>query len=75
MNIDTTMVKYSIAADIYDEQNNIISNVGQGGQAFVRGIERKKYKLPGLKKGRPVSCFAHYQRTTTSEKNSTIYYS
>lgn len=29
------------AADIYDEQNNIIGNVGQGGQAFVRGIEQE----------------------------------
>ncbi|HCR6811600.1 TPA: fimbria/pilus outer membrane usher protein, partial [Shigella sonnei] len=29
------------AADIYDEQGNVIGNVGQGGQAFVRGIEQQ----------------------------------
>lgn len=29
------------AADIHDETNAIIGNVGQGGQAFVRGIQQQ----------------------------------
>ncbi|EKT6183600.1 fimbria/pilus outer membrane usher protein, partial [Escherichia coli] len=57
------------AADIYDEQNNIIGNVGQGGQAFVRGIGQEgNIRITWIEEGKPVSCFAHYQQNTTSEK-------
>ncbi len=57
------------AADIYDEQNNIIGNVGQGGQAFVRGIAQEgNIRITWIEEGKPVSCFAHYQQNTTSEK-------
>lgn len=42
------------AADIYDEQGNVIGNVGQGGQAFVRGIEQQEISaLNGSNKVNP----------------------
>ncbi|EFC7753567.1 outer membrane usher protein [Escherichia coli] len=57
------------AEDIYDEQNNIIGNVGQGGQAFVHGIEQEEnIRITWIEEGKPVSCFAHYQQNTASEK-------
>ncbi|EGM8251699.1 outer membrane usher protein [Escherichia coli] len=57
------------AEDIYDEQNNIIGNVGQGGQAFVHGIEQEEnIRIAWIEEGKPVSCFAHYQQNTASEK-------
>ena len=57
------------AADIYDEQNNVIGNVGQGGQAFVRGIGQEgNIRITWIEEGKSVSCFAHYQQNTTSEK-------
>ena len=57
------------AEDIYDEQNNIIGNVGHGGQAFVHGIEQEEnIRIAWIEEGKPVSCFAHYQQNTASEK-------
>ncbi|HBN1929872.1 TPA: outer membrane usher protein [Escherichia coli] len=57
------------AEDIYDEQNNIIGNVGQGCQAFVHGIEQEEnIRITWIEEGKPVSCFAHYQQNTASEK-------
>ena len=51
------------------QQNNIIGNVGQGGQAFVRGIGQEgNIRITWIEEGKPVSCFAHYQQNTTSEK-------
>lgn len=42
------------AADIHDETNAIIGNVGQGGQAFVRGIQQQgTIKSPGWKPACP----------------------
>lgn len=39
------------AADIYDEQNNIIGNVGQGVRPLFAASPRKEiYELPGLKR-------------------------
>ena len=57
------------AEDIYDEQNNIIGNVGHGVQAFVHGIEQEEnIRIAWIEEGKPVSCFAHYQQNTASEK-------
>ncbi len=57
------------AADIYDEQGNVIGNVGQGGQAFVRGIEQQgNISIKWLEQSKPY--LYHISR-----KNSTIYYS
>lgn len=57
------------AADIYDDQGNIIGNVGQGGQAFVRGIEQQGIiQIKWLEEGNPVSCLAHYQQNSQAEK-------
>ncbi|MCV5360231.1 hypothetical protein OFM87_31235, partial [Escherichia coli] len=49
------------AADIYDEQGNNIGNVGQSGQAFVRGISQQgNIQIKWLEAGKPVNCLAHY---------------
>ncbi|WP_205937280.1 Yad fimbria usher protein HtrE [Escherichia coli] len=57
------------AADIYDEQGNVIGNVGQGGQAFVRGIEQQgNISIKWLEESKPVSCLAHYQQSSEAEK-------
>ena len=57
------------AADIYDEQGNVIGNVGQGGQAFVRGIEQQgNISIKWLEQSKPVSCLAHYQQSPEAEK-------
>ncbi|MDU4914396.1 MAG: FimD/PapC C-terminal domain-containing protein, partial [Staphylococcus epidermidis] len=47
------------AMNIYDEQGNVIGNVGQGGQAFVRGIEQQgNISIKWLEESKPVSCLA-----------------
>nr|ELJ1595201.1 outer membrane usher protein [Escherichia coli] len=57
------------AADIYDEQGNNIGNVGQGGQAFVRGISQQgNIQIKWLEAGKPVNCLAHYQQNAEAEK-------
>lgn len=57
------------AADIYDEQGNVIGNVGQGGQVFVRGIEQQgNISIKWLEESKPVSCLAHYQQSSEAEK-------
>lgn len=70
MNIKRTDGKnIPFAADIYDENGNIIGNVGQGGQAFVRGIEQQgNIHINWLDGGKPVTCLAHYQQTDAPEK-------
>ncbi|EON0733430.1 hypothetical protein ACNC2O_001962, partial [Escherichia coli] len=38
-------------------------------QAFVRGIGQEgNIRITWIEEGKPVSCFAHYQQNTTSEK-------
>lgn len=50
------------AADIHDETNAIIGNVGQGGQAFVRGIQQQgTIKITWLEASMPKTCIAQYQ--------------
>lgn len=58
------------AADIHDETNAIIGNVGQGGQAFVRGIQQQgTIKITWLEASMPKTCIAQYQQpNVTSEK-------
>ncbi|HAJ6482617.1 TPA: outer membrane usher protein, partial [Escherichia coli] len=70
MNIKRTDGKnIPFAADIYDENGNIIGNVGQGGQAFVRGIEQQgNIRINWLDDGKPVTCLAHYQQSAAPEK-------
>ena len=70
MNIKRTDGKnIPFAADIYDENGNIIGNVGQGGQAFVRGIEQQgNIRINWLDEGKPVTCLAHYQQSAAPEK-------
>lgn len=42
------------AADIYDEQGNVIGNVGQGGQAFVQVLSSREISaLNGSNKVNP----------------------
>ncbi|MBB9072948.1 hypothetical protein FSH87_011815, partial [Escherichia coli] len=51
------------------EQGNVIGNVGQGGQAFVRGIEQQgNISIKWLEQSKPVSCLAHYQQSPEAEK-------
>ncbi len=57
------------AADIHDETNAIIGNVGQGGQAFVRGIQQQGTVKSRLEASMPKTCIAQYQQpNVTSEK-------
>ncbi|WP_252340932.1 FimD/PapC C-terminal domain-containing protein, partial [Escherichia coli] len=62
---------FSVTAfDIHDETNAIIGNVGQGGQAFVRGIQQQgTIKITWLEASMPKTCIAQYQQpNVTSEK-------
>ncbi|EMS4515663.1 TPA: outer membrane usher protein [Escherichia coli] len=70
MNIKRTDGKnIPFAADIFDEQNNMIGNVGQGGQAFVRGIEQQgNIRINWVEEGKPVACIAHYQQTADQQE-------
>ncbi len=46
-----------------------IQGASLGGQAFVRGIGQEgNIRITWIEEGKPVSCFAHYQQNTTSEK-------
>ncbi len=68
--------KYSIAADIYDDQGNVIGNVGQGGQAFVRGIEQQgNINIKWLEESKTCKLSCALSTKFRSRKNSAIYYS
>lgn len=47
----------------------MIGNVGQGAQAFVRGIEQQgNIRINWVEEGKPVACIAHYQQTADQQE-------
>ncbi|WP_213134474.1 outer membrane usher protein [Citrobacter sp. FP75] len=56
-------------AEVYDLNNNLLGTVGQGSQAFVRGIsDSGELDVRWSMKGQTQRCRLHYQVTTGNEK-------
>lgn len=56
-------------SEVYDLNNNLLGTVGQGSQAFVRGIgESGELEVRWSQQNQPQRCRLHYQTTQGDEK-------
>jgi P pilus assembly protein, porin PapC len=56
------------ASSVYDDQDNLLGAVGQGGQVFVRGVDDEGNMIVRwTAKGQTQSCRAHYQLPPSAE--------